>query len=276
MRVIQLQKLSNQSMNNSLHKSIQILLLFTSERPLLTLKEISDLTGIPKATAHRFLNTLEYNGIIQRQPEGINEFRYKLGLKFLDLGRVVAENLDIRRIAYPFMKELVRLTNDAVQLVIREDYEAIYIEKVESTLPVRLYTRIGRRAPLYAGACPRALMAFLPMPEVEKLLNILDLKPITSHTIICPSKLMDIIIKERKQGYTVSYSELAEDTVAIAMPIYDHNNQIIASLSIAGGSIRFEGKRFNYIVENLKDCVTNISKELGYTPGKNPHKLHIG
>lgn len=271
-----MQKLSNQSMNNSLHKTIQILLLFSSDRPLLTLKEISDLTGIPKATAHRFLNTLEYNGLIQRQQEGINEFRYKLGLKFLDLGRVVAENLDIRRIAYPHMKELVRLTNDAVQLVIREGKEAIYIEKVESTLPVRLYTRIGRRAPLHAGACPRALMAFLPMTEVDRLLQTLPLYKITPNTIIDHSILRSKILEERKLGYTVSYSELAEDTVAIAMPIYDHHSEVVASISIAGGSNRFEGKRFNYNVENLKNCVSYISRDLGYDPEKkNSFESHI-
>lgn len=252
-------------MNNSLHKSIQILLLFSSERPLLTLKEISDLTGIPKATAHRLLNTLEYNGLIQRQLEGINEFRYKLGLKFLDMGRIVTENLDIRKIAYPYMKELVRISNDAVQLVIREGNEAIYIEKVESTLPVRLYTRIGRRAPLYAGACPRALIAFLSWEEIDSLIETFEFSSFASNTITSSEALREKIQEEKSLGYTISYSELAEDTTSLAMPIYNHENQVAASISIAGGSIRFDGKRFDFILENLKECVQSISKDLGYS-----------
>ncbi|MBJ8056714.1 IclR family transcriptional regulator, partial [Bacillus cereus] len=67
--------------------------------------------------------------------------------------------------ARPFMENLRDEVGEAVQLIIREGDEAIYVEKMEGTQPVRLYTAVGRRSPLYAGACARSILSFLPEEE---------------------------------------------------------------------------------------------------------------
>ncbi|MCI4139285.1 IclR family transcriptional regulator, partial [Bacillus vallismortis] len=92
---------------------------------------------------------------------------YSLGLVFLELGLIVADRLDIRKIAKPVMEELCREVDEAVQLIMMDFNEAIYVEKIEGKQTVRLYTAIGRRSHLYAGACARSLLTLLPREEIE-------------------------------------------------------------------------------------------------------------
>ncbi|MEW6661137.1 MAG: IclR family transcriptional regulator [Bacillota bacterium] len=246
--------------SNSLEKAIELMLLFTPERSVLSLAEVARLSGMPKPTVYRLLSTLETSGFISRTIDR----RYKLGLKLLELGNLVAEQLELRSIALPHMQRLRDILQMTVQLLVRDGIEAVYIEKVETTHPVRLYTRMGRRALLHAGACPRALLAFLPDKERESLIVKIPLKSYTQITISSPDELRLRISREISQGYTVSLGELVEGTAAVGMPIRNFTGQVVASLSVAGSLVQFPAERIPAIATEVKRTVDAISQELGY------------
>ncbi len=245
---------------NSLDKGLKLLGLFTPEQSVLSLTEVASLSGIPKPTAYRLLSTLEANGLVSRTADR----RYKLGLKLLELGNLVAEQLELRAVAIPHMQRLRDDLQLTVQLLVRDGIEAVYIEKVETTHPVRLYTRMGRRAFLHAGACPRALLAFLPQREMEEILRELPLKSYTPITPATLEQLRATIAEERQKGYTVSLGELVEGTAAVAMPIRDFNGHVVASLSVAGALIQFPPHKIPVIAARVKQTVDSISMELGF------------
>lgn len=251
-----------------MEKAFQLLELFTEEKPFWRLDEISAYSQIPKPTVHRLLKTFVDYGFLQRQEvekngKLIEGETYSLGLKLMYLGNIVSSNLEIRNIALPEMKRLQFKFNEAIQLISRDKDEGVYIEKVESTRPVRLYTKTGRRAPLYAGACTRTLLSFLPDKEIADILK----QPMIFYASQTPQNAEDIwsfIDETRKTGYAYSDSELEEGTVSIAVPIFNRLNKVEFSISIAGFSTSLPIEKVDHFLVPLWEAAASISKKIGY------------
>ncbi len=252
------------SIATTFDKGLKLLELFTYERSSLTLREVAELSRLSKPTALRLLNTLEVNGYLARDKGKA----YCLGLKFLELGNFVAERLDVRTAALPHMDQLLFMVDQAVNLVIRDGLDAVYVEKRETSHPVRMYTRVGRRAPLYSGACPRALIAFLPEKEREELIDKLTIEPFMAATPKDKDELRQRIAQERAQGYTYSWGELFEATAALAVPIRDHSRRVVASLSISGPQSSFVEDKHPYLLKALQHAAAEISAALGLVRGR--------
>src|SRR5699024_9049212 len=133
--------------------------------------EISEKTDIPKSTAYRILSTLEAGNILFKTKHSTHDSRYRLGLKLLELGQLVSDQLELRDVALPYMEKLVDQINEVVHLVIINLNKATYIEKVESKRALRLFTRIGKSSPLHLGSGPKLLLAYLPVEKQEEYLN---------------------------------------------------------------------------------------------------------
>ncbi|MGE7092735.1 IclR family transcriptional regulator [Lysinibacillus sp. NPDC048646] len=245
--------------NKTVVRSMDILNLFIDHTEL-SFQEVIELAGIPKTTAFRMLKSLEEMEFLEKGTDA----KYRLGIFFLKFGHLVSIRLDVRKIAYPIMNELHNDTKEAINLIVRDGNEAIYIEKIDTKQKVRLYTAIGRKSPLYAGACPRAILSFLPDAEIKEYLESLDLESFAMGTITDKEKLYESIVEARELGYTISHSELENYTSAVAAPIFDHKGETVAAMSIAGLEANYQGENVEIFVEKLKKATAEISKQLGY------------
>lgn len=238
---------------------MDILNLFIDHSEL-SFQEVIELSGIPKTSVFRMLKSLEEMEFLDKGTDA----KYRLGILFLKFGHLVSTRLDVRKLAYPIMNELHNDIKEAVNLIVRDGNEAIYIEKIDTKQKVRLYTAIGRKSPLYAGACSRAILSFLPDNEIKKYLESIELTSFAMGTITDKEKLYKTIVQARELGYTISYSELENYTAAIAAPIYNHKGEVVAGLSIAGLEANYQGDNVEIFVEKLKKATGEISKQLGY------------
>lgn len=245
--------------NKTVVRSMEIVELFT-EHDVLTFQEIIGLSGIPKTSVYRMLLSLEDMGFLEKGSDN----QYRLGLLFLKYGQLVLNRLDIRQTAYPIMEDLHNDTKEAINLIVRQGDEAMYIEKIDTNQKVRLYTEIGRRSPLYAGACSRVLLSFSSDFEIERYLNKRKLAAFAKGTITDRMQLHETILLAREDGYTISYSELEDYTAAIAAPIFNHKGEVIAGLSIAGIDANYQGEQIKQFSEKVKEAAAEISKRLGY------------
>jgi IclR family transcriptional regulator, KDG regulon repressor len=245
--------------NKTVVKAMTLLNLFLT-RERLSLGDMIELTGMPKTSVYRMVCSLEEMGFLDRDENGM----YSLGLLFLQYGHLVSERLDIRKIALPIMEELRDDVDEAVHLIVRQGNEAMYIEKIEGTQTVRLYTAIGRRSPLYAGACARSILTFLPEEERDAYIEQTELVPIASGTIRDKAELIRIVDESYRSGCTVSHSELEDYTSAIAAPIFNHKREVAAGISIAGFEARFQKDRLPYLTERVKKAALDISRKLGF------------
>ncbi|KEO84727.1 IclR family transcriptional regulator [Tumebacillus flagellatus] len=251
--------LTETSTNKTVVKSVELLNLFLTNSRL-TLTEMVQLLQAPKTSVYRMARSLEDMGFLTKGPDN----KYALGLLFLQFGKLVSERLEVRHVALPIMKRLRDEVDEAVNLIIPDGGDAIYIEKLDTNHPVRVYTQVGRRAPMYAGACPRILLTHLPEEELERYLARTELLPFASGTITDRYHLREVLDESRRTGYTVSHSELEDHTSAVAAPIRDHSGLVIAGLSIAGPTSRFQAEHLPPLVEACVQGAQEISMALGW------------
>ncbi|MBD2843720.1 IclR family transcriptional regulator [Paenibacillus sp. IB182496] len=248
-----------QSKNKTLVRAMDVLQLFVGH-PKLTLNQMTALCGIPKTSVHRMVHSLEEMGLLTKESDGA----YRLGLLFLHYGQLVAERLDIRHAALGVMRGLRDEIGEAVHLVMREGKECIYIEKLDTDQPVRLFTKIGRKAPLYAGASSRVILAFLPEEERERYLADTELAVIGTGTITDKTKLRHALQQCRQSGYSFSRAELENYTAELSAPVFNYTGGIAAALSIAGLEVRFDDRSIPELAERLKRAAAELSYELGW------------
>ena len=247
--------------NTTMLKTQEILELFISQEKL-SLQEMVLQTGLPRTSLLRMVASLEEMGFLEKDPEG----RYGLGLVFLRFGDLVAKRLDIRTIALPVMRKLQEESDEAVNLVVLKGDEGVYIEKVDTFHPVKVYTDIGRRAPLYGGACPRVLLAYMPPAEQERYIRETELVRYAEGTILDKDELRRELAKVRRDGYAYSGGELRDFTAAVAAPIYNQTGAVVASLSLAGLAERFKGENLTRLIKLVKEAAFEISRRLGWRP----------
>lgn len=249
--------------NKTAVRTMDILNLFI-DHPELTFQEIIDLSGIPKTSVYRMLKSLEEMQFLEKGPDA----KYRLGLIFLKFGSLVSSRLDLRTIAYPIMQELHDDVEEAVNLILRQGDEAVYIEKIDLKQKVRLYTAIGKKSPLYAGACSRIILSFLSEDEIREYVRKTELRKFALETITDEQQLYKTIEQARMDGYTVSNSELENHTTSIAAPIFNHKGDVIAGISIAGMEANYKGDNINLFAKKVMKAADKISSYLGYMKEK--------
>lgn len=255
-------KWPGEDVSRTVLKALALLDLLEQEEPL-GLTELARRLGVPKPTAYRLLNSLVETGLVRRTAPGQNGASgYGLGFRLLELGGVLAERIDLRLLALPTMRALRDQTGDTVHLAIRDGVEAVYIEKVDSQAPIRLYTRVGRRLPLHVGACPRTLLAYAE-PELVQQVLAGPLHPFTEATITRPVELRRALEITRRQGYTVGYGEAMPGTYAVAAPIYDYQGRVTAVVSV-GGPTRSAEDHLDRLIDHVRGAALEISRQLGY------------
>lgn len=254
--------------NKTVVKSMSLLNLFLNHERL-TLNEMVQLLQAPKTSVYRMVGSFHKMGFLQKDTEG----KYFLGLLFLQFGQLVSERLNIRNVVLPIMKELRDSVNEAVNLIVRDDDDAVYIEKVDTSHPVRIYNSPGRRAPMYAGACPRILLSFMNSKEQVSYLHRVQLHPIGRNTITDLNELKRVLDEARERGYSISHSELQNDTSAVAAPLLDHTGSVVAGLSIAGPTSRFSPDNIPDLINRLLIAAHSASRELGWNGLNAPWRI---
>ncbi|WP_036779075.1 IclR family transcriptional regulator [Pontibacillus chungwhensis] len=251
-------------MNQSVIKALKLLNYFTEETPELTLRDITIKSNLPKATAYRLLSSLEQEGFLVKSKESEYNSRYRLGIKLMELGFRVADQIEIRRIAKPFMEGLAHEINEVIHLAIVNDDKATYIEKVDSNRALRLYTKIGKTVPLYLGSGPKLLLSFLKSDKQMSILKSLSFSSTDESTQIDSENLKLELDMIRKQGYSISEGEQDYDTTGISFPIFNHKSEVIAALAVSGLSSHFEGDNLEIIKDAASRSAHQISISIGY------------
>ncbi len=244
----------------SVCRALSIIELLSKEK-MLGVTEISNYLGLHKSTVFGILSTLEHSGYVTQDRQ---TGKYQLSLKLFEIGSVVFENLDLRKIARPYLEELVKLHQETVHLVTLDKDEIIYIDKVESSKSIRISTQIGKRLPVHCTGVGKAMIAFKTEEDIEEIVKNKGLKPFTRNTITDLNELMVELRKIREQGYAIDNEEIEEGLKCVAGPIRDINGNVISAISISGPTGRMKDERIDEIIKSIRDASQAISRELGY------------
>jgi len=246
----------------SLQKGIDILFLFSLERPSMTVEEIAQGIRMPVATAYRFVKTLKEKGLLE--PES-RPGHYCLGLKLLELEGVIHCKMDLESVSIPLLKELAAKTGETVQLTVINADRGICIYVEESPSALRIAPEKGRALPLHAGASVQAILAFLPEGDQERICEG-PLQRFTPGTITLPRVLRKRLATIRDQGYVITSEEVYIGSVGIAAPIFNRDRRVIASVALSGPIQRMTEKRRESIKAEVIRAASEISQILGSPP----------
>lgn len=229
---------------------------------------VSDLArrlGQTKARVHRHLTTLRTLGFVSKDEASD---RYQLGWKIYRLGMSVAENFGLRRLAHRHVQRLCDETGQTAMLAMPANTEVIVIDAVQSNNQIAITIRPGAVIPASSSALGRAILAFEP-DEVRALVLSRPISRFTEDTLSDRSAVERQLEAITGRWFEVAVNERLIGIAALAAPVFDDRNRIVASVGLIGSQSVISHDPPALLVRQVQDAARRISDELGSTAWEN-------
>lgn len=228
---------------------------------LMSLKDISEAVQLHPSTAHRILNDLVMGRYVDRPEPG----QYRLGMRLLELGNLVKGRLNVRDAALKPMRELYQLTQQPVNLSMRQGDEIVYVERAFSERSgMQVVRAIGGRAPLHLTSVGKLFLAADDPSRVRAYATKTGLNGHTKNSITQLDVLEKELAKARQYGLARDNEELELGVRCMAAGIYDDQSKLVAGLSISAPADRLD----EAWLPKLQATAQAISEALGHLPNK--------
>ncbi len=232
--------------------------VLASREEAMSLKEISEKTGLHPSTTHRILNDLATGRFVDRPEPG----SYRLGMRLLELGNLVKGRLSVRDAALTPMRELHRLTQQPVNLSLRQGDEIVYVERAFSERSgMQVVRAIGGRAPLHLTSVGKLFLAIDDPQRVRAYATRTGLSGQTKNSLTDLGQLERELARVRQYGIARDNEELELGVRCMAVGLYDDQNRLVAGLSISAPADRLDE---NWLPK-LQTTANAISSALGCT-----------
>lgn len=244
----------------AVEKALHLLDFFGQGQTTQSLTELAKASGLSKATCHRALQVLHQYGLVDREGDG-----YRLGYRLLELAAHVKTSVEPWNVGTDLMDRLRDEVDQSVQLVIRDGGHGIYVEVFPASSPARLYIRPGRRAPLYAGASTRLLLAALDDDEVLAILRESKLHAFTDRTPRTEAEVLAKVRAVRETWCALSLGEMEPYSAELAVPVIGARGTVVAAVSVAGAEQPYlGGVNLQALLVSLDAAALGISRRLGF------------
>jgi DNA-binding IclR family transcriptional regulator len=246
--------------NTALRKALSVLELFTSQKRPLSPPEITNQLGMSRQAVHRLLNQLEDLGLILRLPED----RYKLGPRANEFALDVIHSSHISAATHAILENVVSLVGETCNIGMLKGYEVVYIDRVECNWPLRVQLRPGSCVPAHCTGIGKLLLAYMPARRRERLLSVMPLPRYTEYTITDKQAFAKHLREIRKQGYSINNQEDSLGLLAIAVPIRNRANTVIAGLAVHGPEARMPIEKAKSYLDELNAAATQLGTALEF------------
>ncbi len=252
------------NLKNSVHKTFAVLEYFTIQKPEWGVTELAKEIGTSKSTIFRFLAQMHSIGILDKDSQ---TEKYRLGLKLFELGNRVELRTAFVEKTHPALISVAQQIAETVHVAVLKNYQVFYIDKVESPQGLRISTHIGSYKPAHCTALGKILLAFLPKAKQKITLDYLfeqnNLAGFTPNTITNRMELEAELEKIQQQRYAIDREEFEVGLICVAIPVFNQNNEVVASLSAAGPANRFEEEEEKNYVAILQTGGLTIQNNIG-------------
>lgn len=245
----------------SVKKALGLMKLFNNQTPELTLSEISQLSGIGKSSALRFLHTLVGEGFLAYDE---STHKYSLGIELYRLGQSKFHSMNIRRIAARYLQALANRTNLICYLGVRDgDLLAMTDQFLPMSIPswTQLMVSSGGTCELYSTGIGRLFLSQNTDEEVLSYLSRRPLKRFTDRTIVDPQQILALVQQARKLQYASNDGENEPHVHSICVPVYGIDGNMIAGISLSGLQSDIDREEN---LDLIRSAAQMISCEMGY------------
>ncbi|MFA8439182.1 IclR family transcriptional regulator [Pueribacillus sp. YX66] len=241
---------------NTVNNAISLLRMFLSSESI-SLTDVEKELNISKTTAFRLVTTMAERGLLYKNDK---TKRYSPGILLFQLIRKY-QKYDIVAISDRYIEELATKTDESVYLTIRSGYNYLFLTGRESTQMLKVTTPLGDEYSLYVGAAGKLHLAFLSDNEINQYFEKVEYKKYTSATLT-KKQLRDELKQIRKQRYSLSKGERISDAIGIAVPIFDSNEFIVATIGIYFPETRYSKKIEQKYIKELQQYARKIQQRM--------------
>jgi len=246
--------------------ALDLLDCFIHESPL-SLKQMTDLTGMTRNRTMRLAGTLISRGYLVHEPE---DGRFRLGPRVMALGQAFTRSFDLASLIRPVLRRLADQTGEVALVAIRDGLERVILVKEEGTREVRYNVPVGQRSPLHLGASSKVLLAFGPASLQEEVLTSGSFPGPTAQSITDPALLAVELETIKAQGYAESEGERISEAASVAAPIFDSRGRVVAALILAGPVTRMDRDQRRVHAGELMRAAEELSSKLGHVRPDRP------
>lgn len=245
------------SRNSVVHNVIDVLRCFSTDQPLVGVTEIAQQVGLHKSSISRLLATLESEGWVEQDP---TTRKYQLGLGLIAIAGPLLANLNVRRVAYPYLQELAKATRETTVLVVWENSAAVTVEQIASDRTVKHTSPLGSRYSSTGSASVQIFLADMDPDTAGALVNDDTIRLQDTWTL---EQLQQRLAEVQQRGYATNLRETFDDEVGIAAPVYDHHSKVVAAVLVAAPSYRVDCETTEKLIEHCVDTAAIISTRMG-------------
>ncbi|MCL4313901.1 MAG: helix-turn-helix domain-containing protein [Actinobacteria bacterium] len=226
-------KRNDRNFVSSIERAFAVVRSFDASSPELSLSEVAARTGLDRATARRYLLTLEQLGYVAR-----HDRYFTLRPRILELGYAYLSSLDLTGIAQPILARLVERSGESSAVTVLDGDEVVYVAVANAERRLAIRLTVGNRLPAYCTAMGRVLYSGLDDSELEQILQSHSYAPQTDKTVYQPSELLEIVKHVREQGYAIVDQEMVLGVRSVAVPLFGKDEHVTAAVSISSPAAR--------------------------------------
>jgi len=241
----------------------------TNLRLLLLLEEIArvgvpmtptaanDVLGLPKPTVHRLFHRLEEEGFLQRDIDGRS---YSPGRRLRIMSVNVLSSSRVRTVRLAVLTALAEEIGETCNIATPDRDAMVYLDRVETKWPLRIQLPVGTSVPFHCTASGKMYLASLPPRMLKKYVAAAVLEKQTGKTITDPDALFTEIERVRNRGHATDNEEFMDGMVAIAVPLLNENNRLMATLSVHAPTQRISLPDLEAYLGRLKSASADLSE----------------
>lgn len=246
----------------SLSRGLEIMtMLAEADRPI-GATEVAQSLGVDKSTAFRLLSTLVRHGFAVQDED---THRYRAGLRVVQLSRRILDRTELRVVAKPWVRRLQELTGESVHLAVFVGGNAVYIDKEDTGSSLNVRTEIGSLAPLHCSAIGKALIAEMPLEELQNAIPEEAMTRYTPRTITSMRELVPHLESTRERGYAFDDEEYEPGVRCIAAPVKGYRGHVETAVGISGPSVRVTLERVPALAALVVETAGRISHLVGFS-----------
>lgn len=216
----------------SLDRGLAVIRALSEAEPL-TVSEVARETDLTRATARRFLLTLQQLGYAR-----VDGGRFSLTARVLELGYAYLSSLSLPQVAQPHLVRLVERVHESSSLSVLDGPDVVYVARVPTQRIMTVTISVGTRFPAYATSMGRVLLAALEPAELDAILEAAELRPITAGTVTSATELRAVLERVARQGWALVDQELENGLRSIAVPIRGAGGTVVAAVNVSTHATR--------------------------------------
>ena len=242
------------------YKTLAVLRLFARDASELGVTDISQLTGMDKASVFRALKALERYRFVEQDRA---TRKYRLGFAVVELAGSKLRQMPLASIAQPHLARLSQETGETVQLSVMDELRVLYIGVVESPQPIRVALGVGSHGPLHCTAAGKIFLAHAAKAEQDQVFA-RPLKKFTSRTVVEPAKLRRELAEIRDRGWSTDEQGFVVHVRVAGAPIRDATDRVIAAVAVGGPTIRVSRRKLGSFIKLVVATASAISRDLAH------------